>query len=384
MVHGQAIRRVTLLLNLSEDPAYEFTRGILEYRDQAPHWQLVGSRNRAFSLLKDIDPDQVDGVIGYLTIAERVDELTAKGVAVATVAGQIQAANVACAGIDPQAIGQVGAEYLLERGFARFGYIHVPQAPDSQQTLAAFSEVIEAADKPCHVFDVKLRRSNVPRPEFHRWLVDLPKPIAILASDDRYGRWAIDDAAELGLRVPDEVAVLGIRNDRWATIVAATPMSSIDPNQRRAGYRAAMMLDAMMAGEPLGPMRLIPPRGVITRRSTEITVTEDELVSAALAYIRDHCLQGLTVEQVSEHLDCSPRTLQLRMKHAIGQTPKTAITRAVVRRAQQMLTETKATMEQIAFACGFQRQAHFNVLFKKQTGVTPGEYRRELKIPDLH
>lgn len=234
--------------------------------------------------------------------------------------------------------------------------------------------------QPCHIVRVPEGPEWQQRDAMASALKALPKPIAIMGTDDRIGRRTINMALTLGLRVPDDVAVLGVRNDRWETEMAATPMSSIDVGRHQIGYRAAEMLDRMMAGEAPPPSQLIPPVGVITRKSTDITICEDPIVTRALSFIRDYCVHGVTVEDVLHHVLVSRRTLENRMKQAGGHTPNVAIRRAQIRQARKMLAESEATMAQVASACGVGRQDYFCAMFKKQTGMTPGQYRTRLGL----
>lgn len=370
--------RVTLLDTLAEDPAYGLGHGVMDYCAHAPHWRMIGDDHGVFMPYERIDPEQVDGVLGRFSLPESMRRLMDMGIPVVTVSTQMDDPPLPYVCSDSRAIGRMAADYLLERGFTQYGFIHRRTSRDVMDRLEAFREVVEeGAGQPCHIIRMPEVPESQERDAMAAALKALPKPIAIMATDDRIGRRTINMALTLGLRVPDDVAVLGVRNDRWETEMAATPMSSIDVGRHQIGYRAAQMLDRMMAGEAPSPSQLVPPIGVVTRKSTDITVCEDPIVTKALSYIRDYCAHGVTVEDVLDHVRVSRRTLENRMKQAVGHTPNVAIRRAQIRQAQKMLTESQATMAQIARACGVGRQDYFCAMFKKQTGMTPGQYRRQ-------
>lgn len=370
--------RVTMLGNLATDPAYGVARGVVDYRSAAPYWEFVGQDQGAFTPYEQIDPDRVDGVIGIIRSPEPMRRLMEMGIAVVSVSSRLDDPGLPYVCSDTAAIGRMGATYLLERGFAQFGFIHEGSDRSVLNRLEAFREVIEQdAGRPCHVISVPDGPPSPRHEVIASALASLPKPIAIMATDDQIGRPTINTALRIGLRVPDDVAVLGVRNDRWLTEMAATPMSSIDVDQQRIGFRAAKMLDGMMAGEAPHPPQLIPPAGVVTRKSTDISLSQDPVVTAAVSYIREHCSHGVTVEDVLDHVAVSRRTLENRMKQAIGLTPNAVINRERIRQAKKMLAQTDATMSQIARACGIERQGYFSTMFKKQTGMTPGQYRQQ-------
>lgn len=372
--------RITLLETLAHDSAYELSRGVIEYKTHSPHWRFVGGTKKTFLPYNQISPAETDGVIGWFESVENMRKLIDAGVAVVSLASYLPNSSLPCVCEDVGAIGRMGAEYLLNRGFEHFGFFTPGGSGPLGRMATTFREVIEhAGGRPCHLFTMTWTNKRTERPAFLRWLRARPKPIAIMAADDRLGRRVIEYAEELGLRVPDDVAVLGVGNDRWQCIISAVAMSSVDTNQREVGYCAATVLDNLLNGGKTPPRRLVPPTGVVTRASTDVKVSTDPLVRPALTYIREHCTESITVTAVANHLDVSRRTLQNRMKRAIGQTPKQAISLERLRTAKKLLAETNGTVQQVSLSCGFNEQAHFSRFFKDQTGERPGEYRQRIR-----
>ena len=77
----------------------------------------------------------------------------------------------------------------------------------------------------------------------------------------------LDACLHLGLRVPQDVALIGVDNSAVACEFSQVPLSSIARNDWREGYEAAALLDRLMAGKrPPKHDLLIPPEGVVTRR----------------------------------------------------------------------------------------------------------------------
>ena len=181
----------------------------------------------------------------------------------------------------------------------------------------------------------------------------------------------------MGLRIPDNVAVLGVNNYRWNSILAACPVSSIQLNLEQLGLVAARMLDGLLKGEQPESPQWVLPRGVISRRSTDMTHLNDPVVTRVMAFIRDHCDQGLSVDDLLEQVTVSRRNLEQRMKSSVGLTPQKAIFRGQIEHAKTLLVESQMTVEAIAMACGFDQAARLHQLFKRLTGVTPGQYRQQ-------
>lgn len=357
------------------DNSHGSFRGVLDYKSGVEHWKLVGQVHSPVVAFEDVDFDAVDGVIGFFRDEGWADVAKRAGIPAVNFSNALADLPLPRVGHDDQAIGRLGAEHLLDRGFAHFGFLGSMAKWYVQRRLAGFVETIgEKTGRSCHILDAV--DELPPSPErIERWLAELPKPCAVMAANDSSGCQTIEAADGLGLRVPDDVAVLGVDNDHWLTQFATTPMSSIQPDWRRIGYRAAQILDGLMAGESPGPPQWIAPIRVEARRSTDIVIADDPVVAQALGFMRDRFAEGITVEDVIDALHVSRRTLENRMKRTIGRTPYNALCRARIERAQRMLVIGDHSMAKIAHACGIEPNQFYSV-FKRLTGMTPGQYRQ--------
>lgn len=374
--------RVAMASHNRGDNAYGSFRGVLDYKEHTAHWQMVGVASAPITAFEDVDLSAVDGVIGFFRQQQWVDAVRRAGVAAVNLSTGMEEAPLPRVGNDDEAIGRMGAEHLLERGFIHFGFLSQSSVWYSQRRMAGYRSVIQTkAGRECHVFDAVSHALQSNRGSLiGQWLAQLPKPVAVMATNDWLGCEAIEAAGKCGLRVPDDVAVVGVDNDRWLTQLANVPMSSVEPDWRQVGYRGGQLLDGLMAGELPTPTQWIPPLRVVGRRSTDIVLNEDPVVSQALQYIRDHCHTPIGVENVLGALGISRRNLETRMKRAIGQTPHAALNRARIERAKGMLVQSDATLAAIATSCGI-KPDQFYIVFKRLTGITPGQYRRKYGSP---
>ena len=368
--------RITLLDTLRQNSSYEFCCGVFEYKAHSPHWQMCGTTAlRAFSEFDAIKPENVDGVIGSFPNPEAVRKLTNAGISVVTISSRMRDPAIPRVCDDTDAIGRIGAQHLLESGFENYGFCTDRVSARVTGLVAAFREVIEHSGRPCPVFTMARDHRRKERSDFQRWLEAQPKPIAIMTSADILAKLVIDYATELNLSIPGDVAVLGVGNHQWLCTITDIQISSVVPNHRQVGYRAAALLDELLKGQPCPPTQLIPPIGVVARESTSIELTVDPLVTAALTYIRQNIPESPSVGEIARHVGVSRRTLQMRMQKTVGYSPREAISNERLRLAKRLLTETSGTVQQVAFACGFSDQAHFSRFFKSHTTEPPGEYR---------
>src|SRR4029453_7371701 len=80
------------------------------------------------------------------------------------------------------------------------------------------------------------------------WLASLPKPVAVFAANDLWGSELVQAARERGLRVPDDVALLGVDNEELLCELAHPPLSSIRLSGAQIGAAAVALLEDLLRG----------------------------------------------------------------------------------------------------------------------------------------
>ena len=214
------------------------------------------------------------------------------------------------------------------------------------------------------------------------WLQSLAKPVGVMACNDVRGRQVIEACLEAGLRVPDDVAVLGVDEDRLLCELANPPLSSVVLNLDRAGYQAAELLDGLMAGRLQPPQRILAEAlWIIPRRSTDVLAIEDRHVAAAVRFIRDHCREAIAVGDVVSQANISRRGLEIRFQHVLGRSIRQQIQRVRLGWSQRLLVETNLSAEKIAHACGFSSLSYLSSVFRRELGTTLTDYRRQSRNP---
>lgn len=101
------------------------------------------------------------------------------------------------------------------------------------------------------------------------------------------------------------------------------------------------------------------------------------LAKAVHRAIEERLSEKLTIEVIAQQLHYSPSYLSILYKQETGQTIGDAISAARIRKAMQLLRETDAAIYEIAVRVGYREQAHFARLFKRMTGMTPKDYRKQ-------
>ncbi len=326
-----------------------------------------------------------DGIIARIDNRKMARALLRTRVPVVRLRGLLGAPGISP---DYRAVAQLACRHFLEAGLRHFGFYGTPRG--EHRLLDArcdyFRQQVEEAGYPCSVYEPRPSgRGGTPweqdQARLARWLKRLPKPVGIMACYDEYGLHALNACRRAGLLVPDEVAVVGVLNDELLCGLANPPLSSIDLDAERIGYEAAALLDRLMAGAKL-PKKYseFPPRGLVVRQSSDVVGIADQQITAALRFIREHAVEMIGVADVAAALDISRRTLERRFVKLLGRTPKQEILRVQLARAQELLTHTTLSLTVIAEKTGFQSAAYLCVVFQRQMGCTPGDYRRDHSI----
>lgn len=294
---------------------------------------------------------------------------------------------------DSHHAGRLAAEHFLERGFRHFAFCGYQGRIWSRQRQEGFCQRLAEADFPCHVFEPSWQGTSRTRrpalswaaeqPMVAAWLQSLPRPVAIMACSDIRGRQVLDAALAQGLHVPDDVAIIGVDDDRLICNLTNPPLSSVAFNLEQAGYRAAELLDEMMSGKKIEqPERImVESLWVVPRRSTDVFATEDRHVSAALRFIRDNARQQIDVGDVAEHAGPSRRGLEIRFRDVLGRSIREEIQRVRLNFAKQLLVETNLPTERIAALVGFSSLQYLSNVFRRECGTTLAQFRRRMRLP---
>jgi len=198
-----------------------------------------------------------------------------------------------------------------------------------------------------------------------------------MACNDQRGRDVLDACRELGLRVPDDIAVIGVDNDIETCELCDPPLTSVEPNTERIGYEAASLMAEMLDGKPVQKEKIfVDPLMVVTRRSTEVLAIADTELVKAVSYIREHACNGITVSDVLGNLSISRSSLERRFAKVFCTSPKAEIIRVRLARVKQLLVETDYSLPVIAEMTGFSHSEYMSALFRNKIGKTPGAYRR--------
>lgn len=383
-------RRVALLVEWSRVFGRGVLRGIGKYVRAHGQWKAYQTERN----LSDMAPSWLrdwkgDGIIVRIENRKLAAQIKEFGVPVVDLFEHEESYGIPAIITDNRAIAHLAAEHLLERGLRQFAFCGLPGVFSSDDRSNHFVEHLTGMGFDVHVYTPPRRRRQrliaasenceaLCEEALAQWLRSLPKPIGLMACNDLRAHQILMACADCHLAVPEEVAVIGVDNDEVICELSQPPLSSIQQNPEEVGYQGAVLLDRLMQGEkPPTGRTAIEPRGVVARQSTDLVAVADTDVATALHYIREHACDGIDVEDLLAHVPMSRRTLERRFSAILGRSPRDEIVRVQLGHVKQLLTMTNYPLGKIAQLTGFRYVESMCVLFKKATGQTPGQYRRQ-------
>ena len=165
-------------------------------------------------------------------------------------------------------------------------------------------------------------------------------------------------------------------------------------NVNRAAYHAgaspdrlfdvnARLIDELIKVKNVRQLRTLAAR--LMTSAVAAIPERDHVVSQrlgkAVEYIRSHCTEPITRDQVAEIAGCSPSHLSVLFSTAMGRTFKDVVLGYRMDRAKELLHQRDKTVTEIAFEVGYRDPGYFATAFKRITGITPGQYRKKMPQP---
>lgn len=382
--------RVGLLIQSSLEYGRGLLRGVGQYIAEHGPWVVY---HRSGPLLLRLPPGfrdwRPDAVLAQLESATLAREIRAMRLPTVDLFARQAWPGIPRLTPDHAAIARLVADYFLDRGYENFAYCGFRGVFYCEARCRHFTKYLAARGLRVAVFEGRpsRRTTGVFAREAEglrdtdllgRWLQSLPKPLALMAGSDVRAQQVLGACSEYGIAVPDAVAVTGVSNDEVLCRLCHPQLTSVDLNTEQIGYQAAELLARMMKGRR-GPARpiLVPPRGIVARQSTRALAVSDPEVVAAVQLIQEGCCTGITVDDLTRRLALSRSTLQRRFAKALGRTPQKEIDLQQLQRVKQLLIDTNLSLAELAHRTGFSYAECLCRLFKRHTGLTPGEYRRQ-------
>lgn len=385
--------KVALLIESSRTYGRGILRGIAKYAHLRGQWSCFTEERELHSGFPGwLKKWRGHGIISRIEDRNMAAALRKTGLPVVDVLGNARFPGISTFDTDARAVAKLAADFFLKAGFQHFGFCGYQKIPFSERREAAYCAYLAEKKKKVLVFAPLLPRgshSDIQAIERYglsmeqsiaNWLKNQPRPLALFACNDVRAQQVLNACRESGIKVPEEVAVMGVDNDDVLCNLSEPPLTSIEPDTEELGYRAAALLDqAMQGGHLPDDLTLIPPVRIVERASTDIVAIEDPITVQAVRYMRDHVGNGIAVKDVLLHVNRSRTDMEQRFRRWLGGSIHSEILRLRMERVQGLLRLTDLNLDQIASRAGFATAAHVCRLFQRYFRQTPTQYRKGAK-----
>lgn len=387
--------RIIFLTDFSEAYARDLLLGIARYsHDTGQAWSLcrlplsIREQSGIEAVIDWAHRMRADAIIGQFHETSDVDRFAREGII--AIAQDFKARFTTIPNITGPHYdaGRMGAEYFIKKGFRHFAFYGMRGFVWSDERYQGFRDTVRRAN-PDYTFSAlnSTSQSNLwfyDPIQLTTWLQSLPKPVAVMACDDNLA-YHITEAclsAETegggNLRIPDDIAVLGVDNDETICRLATPNLSSLNQNAEQSGYDVAHLIDQILH-DPTTRRQdvMVYPTHIVTRQSTDIFANNDPHIAAVLKYIHKNISSKIQVDDLVKLVPLSRRLLEERFKKSMGTSIYDYIIKERIEKMAQLLCEGHSVSE-AAVELGFSDIKNVSRTFKQLKGMTPSEYRRQI------
>ena len=375
-----------------EESASKILKGIALYQQEHTTWDIHWD-NEGLSLNDPnwFNRDRWEGVISRHTNYLQVHACARLGIPLIDVNDAQNYPDIPNIALDNTAVGELGGEHFIDRGFRQFAFCGFSSEAWSRARSTGFQAAVGVVGHECHLLETIYPGyyNGACTPDWHVeeierirvWLLSLPRSTGVMACSDYRAIQILQAARLAGLKVPDDIAVLGANDDEARCELATPPLSSVATNHRRSGYVAAEALDRLLQHRSLDGLDLvINPLEVVTRQSTDILAVDDKKIAIAVRHIHQNACKGLTVDDISRHVGVARTQLEEKFRKFLGRSPHAEIRRVQLARIRELLQDTDLPLNAISDLTGFTHPEYLIVFFKREMNESPGRYRKKLRF----
>lgn len=281
---------------------------------------------------------------------------------------------------DEAALGKEAAAHFHDRKFLHAAFFSIEWTPLHQRRYEAFASAFRGSsvEKWSWPADASNAEDRNARTEWAaRRLREAPKPIAVLTFNAYNAFYLSTVCKNIGLDVPQEVAILAGWDNEIYNQHRDLPISGIIHDDETICRKATDLLQRMMDGKIAHNASVsVPPLGISVRHSTDALAVADPTIRKAITLITSNIEKPFGPSQVADRLGTTLSQLNLISQRELGRSMLGEIIRLRVEEAKRLMRETDEKLSTIARLSGFCNASYFCKTFHEATGFTPHEWRR--------
>ena len=389
MKRKKKIRNIILVPRLIHASWREFLKGFLDQARIHQNWNirlLQSPEELTPTFINELEAENIDGIVICESIpSESKAKLLNTEIPMVVIGMKDDSFSKRKCGTvfirnDDEDIGRFTARHFMSLGnFASWGF--VPESIGlywSDLRCKGFTDELRKNGKEVFVFSSPFSKHSTNYSlRLARWLKALPKPAAIMAAYDGLSRIILEACVVSGMKVPNQIAIVGVDNDPILCDFSTPSLTSVAPNHAKEGALAADALTNFLRNPKSITTKTIlsNEKTIFERESTAYTSPSTTLVKRARSFIDRNCDKPIKTEVVLRHLGVSRSLADLRFRENRGETLAQAITKRRLEEVARRLRKTTLPIHTISTACGFSNVNHLKNLFKRHYGKCMRDWR---------
>lgn len=275
-----------------------------------------------------------------------------------------------------QKIGKMAADFFLSRNYRSFAFIGIANTFWSEERRLGYTEAAKAAGMDVNYLLIKDTASSMN--DTKEWLSSLPPQTALFACNDLIANYITDICRLCGIKIPDDISLLGADNDEFLCNISSPRISSIKLDFEREGYELAQRLEEAVEGKIESNFHVyLEPIDIVERDSTKRHSIKDPHIAKLVEYFDKHFKEDINLEKELDKIPLSRRSIEMKFSREMGGvTILQYLTGLRVDNMKYMLAHTDMLIAEVAYKSGFDDPLNISRIFKKYTGYTPTEYRK--------
>lgn len=374
------MKRIVLLIETSRAFGRGLIMGIAQYSKIHGPWSFYKEPIDLKSTIPHLTGWKPDGIIMRDSLITR-ELLGLKIPTILAIHDSSYPKDLPAIKTDSQSIAKLASDHLIEKGLKNLAFFGFENYDWLKERRFYFSRFNTEAGYKTHIYiprrKIKKDEWESEQQEVSDWVNDLPKPVGIFACNDDHGQHILEVCKLINLKVPEDVAVIGVDNDPIICDISDPPLTSIKLNVEAAGYESAKLIDNMIDTKKLsGKHIMVLPSYIVQRQSTDILAVKDIDVSKAIQFIKKNAKNKICVEDVVKATIINRRVLERRFKTAIHRSIYDEIQNIRVELIAKLLIETDLSISQITSYFNFTDAEHISRYFKRKKGIGLREFRK--------
>lgn len=382
--------KLILLSDFTESFAYKILKGVLEYSRRHGAWVVsrmppsYRERNGVAGVLEWAKFWEADAILGRFENEEEALAYRNAGMVVFAQDYKERFSRVPSLSSDYIATGRMAAQFFVQKGYTSFAFVGYRDAFWSKERRMGFQHFLEEAGYGNNLSIYEGQSIDdvwfYEMPNLVAFLKNLPHGTAVFACDDNQGSRLTEICKVNDIKIPIQLAILGVDNDETVCSLSDPPLSSILLDVEQTAHDVAMQIAELLNGTLTEATDVVgKPIKVVERISTDMITTDDPHVRAALKYIHEHATTEISVEDVLKQVPLCRRQFEKRFREATHLSVYKYILELRIARFAQALLLSEGNVKDIATDLGFLNYKSLSRQFKIITGLSPLRYREHNK-----